>query len=277
MKQLVLTSAAGTWALAFREKLKLIHSTFWNIEAVGTLANDQLATLLITHLCAPGKTFVDVGAHIGSVLSEVHGQDASVEIIAVEAIPEKASNLRRAFPYAQVHACAVSDAEGEVSFFINLAASGYSSLLRPNDSGASTKEITVPRKRLDRLVPSEDVDALKIDVEGAELNVLRGAEQLLTRCRPTVMFESAPPRGSGMGWSKRDLWNYLNDLDYVVLLPNRIAHEGHGLLCEGFLESHIYPRRTTNYLAVPQERRVEIRDRARRVLGIGQKEESAPS
>ena len=37
----------------------------------------------------------------------------------------------------------------------------------------------------------------------------------------------------------------------------------------GFVESHLYPRRTTNYFAIPQERRAEAMSRARRVLNLG--------
>jgi hypothetical protein len=37
---------------------------------------------------------------------------------------------------------------------------------------------------------------------------------------------------------------------------------------DGFIDSHIYPRRCTNYFAIPSERRIEIRDRARDILGI---------
>jgi hypothetical protein len=47
-----------------------------------------------------------------------------------------------------------------------------------------------------------------------------------------------------------------------------VAHNDGGLSLEGFIESHAYPRRTTNYIAIPSERRVEIRDRARTLLGI---------
>lgn len=53
---------------------------------------------------------------------------------------------------------------------------------------------------------------------------------------------------------------------YEIFVPNRVAHSGPGLTMEGFSESHIYPRRTTNYLAVPIERRAAIRNLARKIL-----------
>ena len=86
--------------------------------------------------------------------------------------------------------------------------------------------------------------------------------------RPTVMFESGPVATDPTGEGKAELWKWLTDRRYVVLVPNRLAHDGQGLSLEGFLESHLYPRRATNYFAVAEERRLEIRDRARVLLGI---------
>jgi len=51
-------------------------------------------------------------------------------------------------------------------------------------------EIQVRLLRLDDLLPSDlPIRFVKIDVEGAELQVLKGAVQMLRRCRPYVVFE----------------------------------------------------------------------------------------
>jgi hypothetical protein len=39
----------------------------------------------------------------------------------------------------------------------------------------------------------------------------------------------------------------------------------------GFIDSHLYPRLTTNYFAIPIERRTETRNKARAILGIAAK------
>lgn len=266
MKQLLLNSYFGHLALVFRDRMNLIFAAIFNPEAVGTIANDQLASLLISRICQSNSVFVDVGAHIGSITSEVHLHDSEIHIIAVEAIPEKVAKLRRKFPFAEIHECALGEAEGEVSFFVNIEKSGYSSLRSPAADDFSTKEITVPMKKLDSIVGSKNVDAIKIDVEGAELGVLLGSKNLLSDSRPTIMFESPLISNNSLGYTKEKLWQYFDSLDYLVVIPNRVAHNDEGLSLDCFIDSHIYPRRTTNYFAIPKERRVEIRGYARKIV-----------
>lgn len=269
MKQSLLGNAFGRTALHLRDKLDLLKGMQFSLETIGTVANDQLATTLITHICGSHKTFVDVGAHIGSIIAQVRHKDASIKIVAVEAIPEKIRDLRRRFPYVELHGCAVGETTGEISFFIDTQRSGYSSLGKPAAGDEKSKlEIKVPIEKLDNLIKAADVDAIKIDVEGAELGVLRGAVGILSKCRPIIMFESGPTGEDGLGYTKDELLSFLSSLDFSVIVPNRLAHDDQGLTAAGFLESHLYPRRTTNYFAVPTERRMEFRDRARRILRL---------
>lgn len=269
MKQKILGSAIGEAAFFLRDKLEILHTAYSSPERVGTLANDHLATHLVTTLCLPQKTFIDVGAHIGSIIAAVSRRDPSIKIIAIEAIPEKIAALRKKFPFVELHDCAVGESTGQVSFYINTRQSGYSSLGRPDNANKDTiTEITVPIKKLDDLVTSDNVDVIKIDVEGAELGVLRGSGNLLNSSRPIIMFESGPEMDDGLKYTKTELYTFLTDNHYAILIPNRVAHNDHGLTQQGFIESHLYPRRTTNYFAIPDERRTEIRDRARYVLKI---------
>ena len=269
MKQQLLGSSIGRLAFFLRDKFDLLYTAYFHSERIGTVANDQLATKLVTAICQSHKTFVDVGAHIGSVISEVANTDSTIKIVAVEAVPEKIVQLRRKFPFVELHDCAVGESTGESSFFINLRQSGYSSLKKPvSVNELETSEIRVPIKRLDEIVSSNNIDVIKIDVEGAELDALRGSTKILNENRPTIMFESAPQLENDLGCVKEDLYEFFLSRDYVVLVPNRIAHNDSGLSKDGFIESHLYPRRTTNYFAVPKERRIEIRDRARNILKV---------
>ena len=256
LKEWVVGTSIGRAASAARDVIELVRS---DKEQIGTIANDQLATYYVTRLCQPGKTFLDIGAHIGSIIAEVERNCPTVRIEAVEAIPAKAKRLSRKFPKARIHCCALSESEGEVSFFINVekGKSGYSSLAK---SGPHLEEIKVPARRLDNLVTADDVDVIKIDVEGAELGVLIGAEALVERCRPTIMFESGPQ--DLLGYTKQAMYEWFRSHGYALYAPSRLGHGGPPLSQDGFHDSHHYPRRTTNYFAVALERAAEIHERA---------------
>ena len=260
-KQLILGSPVGRAAMRGRGAVELLRAPK---EELGTLANDQIAEQLVTRLCAPDRVFLDVGAHIGSIVAAVARHCPGARIVAVEAIPEKAMRLRRKFRRVEVHCCALAEREGEAAFFIDQARSGYSSLAAGGEG--RVREIRVPLTRLDTLIPRADVDLVKIDVEGAELGVLRGAEALVAGARPVVMFESGP--AEVLGYTKPAMWAWFAERDYEVVVPNRLAHTAPPLSLEGFVDSHHYPRRTTNYFAVPAERRAEVRARARKILDL---------
>ena len=255
-KQAVLGTFMGRAAMQVRDTAELVRLAFTSSESMGTVFNDQLATRLVTGLRC--RTFVDVGAHIGSVIAQAQYRTGT-KVIAIEAMPDKAAALTRKFPNVKVHACAVGNTTGNVSFFVMPAATGYSSLIQSQNS----VEIVVPLRRLDDLI-EERVDIVKIDVEGAELGVLQGAERTVRESRPVIMFESSHEEKL---YSKDAMFSWLSDRDYQILAPDRMAHDGPAITREGFAEAHWYPRRCTNYFAVPYERRTEVRDLSRQTLG----------
>ncbi|MDG3005733.1 FkbM family methyltransferase [Paludisphaera mucosa] len=269
IKRILVGTMCGRLALSARESYDMVATVLARPENAGMIANDHLAGSITSKLCKEGGTFIDVGSHIGSVIDHVTHDCPKSKVISFEAIPEKVEHLRRKFPHVECHGCALGDSEGEVSFFVNLEKSGFSSLGKPAQAGKSNlAEIKVPLKTLDSLVQGDHVEVIKIDVEGAELGVLIGGEKLIERSRPVIMFESGPQQDDGLGYTKEAMWKWFSDRNYAVLVPNRVAHNDPGLTQEGFIESHLYPRRTTNYFAVPKERRDEVRDQVRRILGL---------
>jgi FkbM family methyltransferase len=135
---------------------------------------------------------IDVGANAGDMLAEMVRLAPGGRHFAVEAIPSMADGLRQRFPRVEVFNVAASDGAGETEFhhFADLA--GFSGMQR-RDVGMAKARVEVLRVKtesLDRLIPPGlKIELLKIDVEGAEVHVLRGARELLHRHRPVVIFE----------------------------------------------------------------------------------------
>lgn len=67
----------------------------------------------------------------------------------------------------------------------------------------------------------EDVDVIKIDVEGSELMVMEGARDTITRCRPSVQVEIVPKQCNAYGYDPQALYDFFKDLDYVCVCAVR--------------------------------------------------------
>jgi FkbM family methyltransferase len=134
---------------------------------------------------------IDVGAHKGDVIAELVRVAPDGRHIAYEPLPEFARGLRERFPQIDVREAALWDAAGETTFEYVANLPGYSGLRRgrlPRD--ANVKQIRVSLERLDDTLAEDFRPAfIKIDVNGAELQVLRGARETLLRHRPVVAFE----------------------------------------------------------------------------------------
>jgi FkbM family methyltransferase len=245
--------------MAARRNAALIKLALFDPEQFGCAYNDELALRLTAALC--DGDFLDVGAHIGSVSAAVLRRHPKANIVAIEAVPEKAAWLKRRFPAIEVRECAVADKRGRATFHVDLDQPGYSSLLGTPSEHAS-RAIEVELLPLDELLPTQSVSLIKIDVEGAEIEVLRGAPALTARCRPLFVFESA------LHGDPAAIWQWFAQRDYGLYTPCRVAHDGDGMPLDSFLDSHPYPRRTTNYFALPNEKRAQVRALARRELNV---------
>ena len=146
---------------------------------------------LMEGVLEPDSDCLDVGAHAGSVLREMVRLAPAGRHVAWEPLPDFAARLREAYPGVEVQEAALSDRAGDRDFARVIADPGWSGFVRrPAPGGDEVETIRVRTERLDDALPDGVRPAfLKIDVEGAEEEVLRGALETLRRHRPVIAFE----------------------------------------------------------------------------------------
>jgi FkbM family methyltransferase len=147
---------------------------------------------IMRRVLRPASVGVDVGAFQGGMLRHMRRFAPMARHFAFEPIPRLADELRRRFPDCRVVPAAVGEREGVATYREVVRSPALSGLRRRIDlpADAATREYEVPVETLDHVIPPDAVIALvKIDVEGGELGVFRGARETLRRCRPVVVFE----------------------------------------------------------------------------------------
>lgn len=158
---------------------------------------DQLTIQIARRALSDGGNSIDVGAHCGTILKSLVKLSPTGLHWAFEPIPNLAKQLQRRFPSVTVEQCALSDYIGSADFHFLPGAAAYSSLLtRPEvEAGHAVHQLRVDVRRLDDVIPDEvPIAFIKVDVEGAEAGVLRGATRILQRHQPVVVFECAPTK-----------------------------------------------------------------------------------
>ncbi|MGI9238872.1 MAG: FkbM family methyltransferase [Woeseiaceae bacterium] len=163
-----------------------------------------------------GTTVIDIGANKGVFsiyMSRAAGADGT--LIAFEAQPELGHHLRdvkHSFGLDNMTIVnqGLSSESGVLIMRRTAAGSGMASF--HNEASAGMQEIEIPVMRLDSYVTENTVGPvsfIKCDVEGHELEVFRGAEALLVRDKPALLFECHDDEAD-----RGDLFGFLSGLGY---------------------------------------------------------------
>jgi len=166
--------------------------------------------------CNPGGTLIDIGAHFGifsiSALRKVgpSGKVISFEPCAVtRSVLLKTLALNGFDGIPEIRNEAVSNVTGESSFF--------SSPIPGDAANSLIGNAQHPTKSVVRTIRLDDihlarVDAIKIDAEGAELQILDGSRAIIMKHRPAVLLSVHPMQINRSGRSLSDLWSLLESL-----------------------------------------------------------------
>lgn len=159
---------------------------------------------------------IDIGGNIGFWSRDFCEQFADVQIFE----PDRSNleclraNLAGKNNY-KIHEVGLSNERGEVSFYVSPTTSGGHSVFREQVFELSVNQTTIPVHCLDEYAFT-DVDLIKIDTQGSELNILRGAEDTLRRESPILNVEIEHKTSEQIKQGARII-GYLSSLGYREL------------------------------------------------------------
>jgi FkbM family methyltransferase len=205
----------GCWWFAEHSALdrELIYDGFEIAEAA-----------FVARFLRPGMTVLDVGAHHGLytlLASKCVGRDGRV--IAFEPSSRERRRLETHLRWnrcsnVDVQSCALGDRAGEADLYLVEGAHDWCNSLRAPDVEARTSKVRVEVRRLDDVLEGMSwprVDFIKLDVEGAELSFLHGAQRMLRGdVRPAILVEVQDVRTAPWGYAAREIVRLLADAGY---------------------------------------------------------------
>jgi FkbM family methyltransferase len=189
-----------------------------------SLLRDELPVLLnLANLFRDGDVFVDVGANVGlysKLLSRLQSFHPRLRVVAFEPHPLTFQRLKENLrtTSAEVHCIALSGSTKRLQFFEGSASAVFSAEKSP--FSLRNRPVWIQTKRLDEISLPDGPLVLKIDVEGHEFEILRGAAGLFAQRRIAVVFLD--------GFGESSIPRFLTDFGFVLFDAPTLRPFGEG-------------------------------------------------
>ncbi len=189
--------------------------TVCRIDLTKNLKYDRLTINIMKIILEKDSNCIDVGCHKGEMLDLMlkfspDGAHHGFEPIPVlfDKLNDKYSKKAKILPQA------LSDEKGSTTFNYVKNAPAYSGIKKRHYDikNPDIEQINVDLDKLDNLIDEGfKVDLIKIDVEGAELGVLKGAKNTIIKNKPCIIFEFGLGASDYYGTKPEDIYNLLVD------------------------------------------------------------------
>jgi FkbM family methyltransferase len=195
-------------AVGYSPRFRLMNGVWCQVDPVLRRSGSSSAFVLrrwaepelryLDQLLGPRATFIDCGANIGAYsmcaasIVGPHGKVVAVEPSEVSFRRLRANVDLNGFTQVVTVKKAISDAEGIARLYHADGGPVSFSLVRDADEESEEVETTTIDDLVDEL-RLERVDAIKLDIEGAEILALRGGGETITKFKPTIIFELSSP------------------------------------------------------------------------------------
>lgn len=223
--------------MILKDTLRLVLN-FLHLDLTKNLEYDRLTKSIMKKVIKKDSNCIDIGCHKGEMLQSILKLAPAGKHFAFEPIPYLYDQLKVKFDgQASIFSCALSDKSGQTTFNLVKNAPAYSGINKRKYavSEPEIEEIQVELKQLDEVIPAETkIDFIKIDVEGGEFDVLKGAKNLLTTHHPILVFECGIGASEFYGTKPSELFQYLADLNYKTSTLRAYMQQGKPLTISEF-------------------------------------------
>ena len=188
---------------------------------------------LLGRLLKNDSVFVDIGANQGEFTLFAAKRCRGGRVLAFEPVPEAVVKLRRNielndFKNIKVYPLGLSDKENTCcvyssagAFFDGTVHEGLFTTHPTEQRKSPVCDIrVVPLDSVEDLREIPKIDVMKIDVEGSELEVLKGASDTIKKFRPVIIVEAAEDNCRSAGYTAADIPGYLKSFSYSFELIN---------------------------------------------------------
>jgi FkbM family methyltransferase len=188
----------------------------WNLFRYNFLPWEDGTGAIFSKLISKTSSFIDIGANTGLYTLVAGAINSKCNIISLEPNPlvfkKLAKNVHKNnLANVQLKELALSNFDGIGELHIPDEAS-MASLNKKGFRGLKGKIVTVKITQLQTLISSEQIELMKIDVEGFEPEVLLGGSKILGKLKPTIIVECNP---DGPAQRLNNIINEINS-DYKI-------------------------------------------------------------
>lgn len=201
--------------------------------------------------CKPGAVIVDIGAHIGLfsvIAAQVTGKKGKVYAFepapGTYALLQKTVAINHEGSVIETFQKAVGRENGKITFFVSDVQADNSNSLVNYKAHRPLQGIDVAVTSIDNFVKEKNIqqlDFMKIDVEGAEYDTLQGAAETLKTLKPVCIVAIHPEPILAKGDSLEAIYDFIAGCNYRITLAEKEFSKASLLANRELIDLHIYP------------------------------------
>lgn len=213
--------------------------TFLHLDITKNLQYDRLTHKIFKMVIRENSNCIDIGCHKGEMLELMINLAPKGTHFAFEPIPQMFSDLKGKYgDKANIFPFAVADTSGSTTFQHVTNAPAYSGINKREYavSDPGIRQIEVEVRTLDEVISADTrIDLIKIDVEGGEFGVFRGAVNTIKENKPVIVFECGLGASEFYGTVPAELYEFISDCGLKISTLKAFANKGQHLSAAEFV------------------------------------------